>query len=420
MRLTKQEQGMLDGKEGPVVAEALDYLIQLGQAFDAERLVDIVYCHYPAEMGIYAGQVEELVRYAQRGGKVRVPTTSTTLCADLERPGSTGIPPELAELQSRVESAHRGMGVMETYTCTPQQIGFIPPFGSYIAAAESSAIIYYNSVVGARTNRGGMFTRYAGITGKYPLMGYLLDENRKGTHHFKVNIPPERLQTIDAWAALGFHIGGIAGSDVPVIEGIRPTRQEWLVSFGATLATAGSVTLYHIPGVTPEARTVEEAFHGQIPEEHYHVNERDLDAVYDLLTTVKGSTAVDFVDLGCPHSTLEQLREIAELLRGRQIAPGIRFWINTNRMTRKQADYSGYVKAIEDAGALVVADTCPVECHFRQSTCREFGLEVPNVKVMVTDSAKMARYVGDLIGCRTILTTRERCIEAAIAGRWNS
>jgi predicted aconitase len=420
MQLTDSEKAMLAGAEGPVVAEALDYIIQLGEAFDAERLVDIVYCHYPAEMGIYAGQVEELVRYAERGGRVRVPTTSTTLCADLERPLSTGIPPELAELQARVESAHRSMGVIETYTCTPQQIGFIPPFGSFIACTESSAIIYYNSVIGARTNRGGMFTRYAGITGKYPLMGYLLDENRKGTHYFRVNIPPERLLTIDAWAALGFHIGGIVGSEVPVIEGVKPNRQEWLVSLGATLATSGSVTLFHIPGVTPEARTVEEAFHGKVPRDFCEVTARDLEAVYERLTTVKAPVAVDFVDLGCPHSTLEQLRDLAGRLRGKRIASGVRFWINTNRMTRKQAEYSGYVQDIEAAGALVVADTCPVECHFRQSTCREYGLEVPNVKVMVTDSAKMARYVGDLIGCRTVLTTRERCIEAAVSGRWQS
>jgi hypothetical protein len=150
------------------------------------------------------------------------------------------------------------------------------------------------------------------------------------------------------------------------------------------------------------------------------VTERDLEAVYDQLTTIKGSTTIDFVDLGCPHATLEQLRALADQLCGKRIAKGVRFWINTNRMTRKQAEYSGYLKTIEDAGALVVADTCPVECHFRKSTCREYGLEVPNVKVMVTDSAKMARYVGDLVGCRTILTTRARCIEAAIAGRWDA
>lgn len=418
MRLTAHEKAMLNGEEGPVVAEAIDYLIQLGDAFDAERLVDIVYCHYPAEMGIYAGQVEELVGYAKRGGRVRVPSTSTTLCADLERPTITGIPQELARIQIQAEAAHRSMGVMETYTCTPQQLGFIPPFGSYIACTESSAIIYYNSVIGARTNRGGLFTRFAAITGKYPLMGYLLDENRKGTHYFKIRIPPERLQTVDAWAAVGFYIGAIVGSDVPVIEGIRPDRQEWLISLGAALATSGSVTLYHIPGVTPEARTVEEAFHGKVPTKFYEMTEKDLEAVYQKLTTAKHGSAVDFVNLGCPHYNLEQLRLVADMLRGKKIADGMRFWICTNRMTRKQAEYSGYVKDIEASGAVVVADTCPVESHMRQSTCREYGLKIPNVEVMVTDSTKMARYVGDLIGCKTVFTNRDQCIQAALNGRW--
>ncbi len=410
---------MLNGEKGPVVAEAIDYLIQLGEAFDAEKLVDIVYCHYPAEMGIYAGQVEDLVEYAKRGGRVSVPTTSTTLCADIERPQLTGIPDKLADLQAQVENAHRRMGILETYTCTPQQLGFNPPFGSYIALTESSAIIYYNSVIGARTNRGGLFTRYAAITGKYPLMGYLLDENRKGTHYFKVDIPEERMQSTDAWSALGFHVGNIVGSDVPVIEGVRPRRQEWLIALGATLATSGSVTLYHIPGFTPEARTVEEAFHGQVPRDFYAVTEKDLDAVYEKMTNVKLGSKIDFVNLGCPHYNLEQLRIVAEMLRGKKVADGVRFWVCTNRMTRKQAEYSGYVKDIEDAGAVVVADTCPVESHMRQSTCREFGLEVPNVKAMVADSVKMTRYVRDLIGCETVLTHRDRCVKAALTGRWS-
>jgi hypothetical protein len=418
MKLTDQEKALLNGEKGPVIAEAIDYLIQLGEAFDAERLVDIVYCHYPAEMGIYAGSVEDLVEYSKRGGKVAIPTTTTTLCADIERPHVTGIPKALADLQAQVEAAHRRMGIMETYTCTPEQLGFIPPFGSYLACTESSAIIYYNSVIGARTNRGGLFTRYAAITGKYPLMGYLLDENRKGTHYFKVNIPEERLRSNDAWTALGFYIGAIVGSDVPVIEGVKPLRQEWLIALGATLATSGSVTLYHIPGFTPEARTVDEAFHGKAPKDFYTVTEADLDAVYEKMSTVKPGSKIDFVDLGCPHYNLEQLRVVAEALRGKKIAGGVRFWVCTNRMTRKQAEYSGYVKDIEDSGAVVVADTCPVESHMRQSTCREYGLEIPNVKAMVTDSVKMSRYVRDLIGCETVLTHRDKCIEAALRGRW--
>ena len=417
MKLTDREKAMLKGDEGEVVAEAMDHLVQFGEAFDAERLVDIVYCHYPAEMAIYEGNVKDVVEYAGRGGVVRVPTTTTTLCADLERPLSTGIPVELADLQAKVAEAHRRMGILETYTCTPQRIGFVPPFGSYIASAESSAIVYFNSALGARTNRGGLFTRYSAITGKYPLMGYLLDENRAGTHHFKVNIPEERLTTCDAWSALGYHIGGIVGGEVPVIEGVKPERRDWIIGLGAALATSGSVTLYHIPGVTPEARTVEEAFRGTSPERTYEITEKDLDAVYEKMNTIRRGEEIDFVTLGCPHYDMERIKHVAERLRGKRIARGVRFWICTNRVTRRQAEHSDYLKAIEDAGALVVADTCPVESHMRQSTCREYGLEVPNIRAMVTDSVKMTRYVRDLIGCRTALTDVDNCIKAALTGK---
>ena len=418
MKLTAEEQAMLNGDYGAPVANAIDYIIQLGEAFDAEKLVDIVYCHYPAEMGIYKGSVEDAVEFSNTGAKMRVPTTSSTLCADVEKPYITGIPDDLAALQKQIVLAHRKMGIIETFTCTPQHLGFIPPFGSYAALVESSAIIYYNSVLGVRTNRGGLLIRFAGICGKYPLMGYLLDENRKGTHYFKVNIPEERMQTADAWSALGFHIGKIVGSEVPVIDGIKTHNQEFLLSFGATLATSGSVTMYHIVGVTPEARTVEEAFQGKVPKDFYKVTGKDIDKVYEEQCTVKPGDAVDFVNLGCPHYTLPLIKEVAEKLEGKKIAEGVRFWICTNRMTRKQAEVSGYVKTIEDAGAKVVCDTCPVESHMRQSTCREYGLKVPNVEAMVCNSGKMIRYVGDLIGCKVGLTNADNCISSAIAGKF--
>ncbi len=148
MYLTDNERKMLSGDEGPVVAEAMDYLIQFGEAFDATKLVDISFAVYPSEMAIYEGAVEELTQYAQKGGKVRVSTPTTTLACDLEKPCITGCPEELVKIQTRVEAAHRQMGLLETYTCTPQNLGFVPPFGSFAALTESSAIIYYNSVLG--------------------------------------------------------------------------------------------------------------------------------------------------------------------------------------------------------------------------------------------------------------------------------
>lgn len=411
---------MLDGEQGPVVAEALDYVIQFGEAFGAERLTDIAYCHYPAEMAIYEGSVEDLAEYAGRGGRVRVPTTTSTLCCDLERPDSTGCPAALCQLQARAETAHRSMGLLETYTCTPQNLGFIPPFGSRNLLVESSAIIYYNSVLGARTNRGGLLTRFSAICGKYPLMGYLLDENRRGTHLFNCSIPEERLRSTDAWSALGFHVGAIVGSRVPVITGVHTERQEQLIALGAALATSGAVSLFHLVGVTPEARSVSEALQGHIPEYSYKVSAADLDAVYRQLTTIDTGAEVDFVTLGCPHYSLEQLRVVAEKLAGHSVAEGVRCWVCTNRMTRGQARYSGYVDTIEQAGALVVADTCPVESHLRESTCREHGLAVPNARALVTNSAKMARYTGDLIGCRTALGSEDACLAAAVSGRWRA
>lgn len=423
MKLTDSEKKMHSGAQGKLIAEAMDYLIQFGEAFNAERLVDINYCHYPAEMGIYDGDIDDLVSYATRGAKVRVPTTTSTLCADLERPSITGIPKKLADMQARVEPAHRSMGILETYTCTPQLLGFVPPFGSYIASVESSAIIYFNSVLGARTNRGGLFTRFSAVTGKYPLMGYLLPENRFGTHLFKVLIPAKRLQTYDAWCALGFIIGKIVGSEVPVIQfpNLQTPllqRTDWLIGLGAALATSGSVTLFHIPGVTPEARTVKEAFrNGKVPKTVYEIRENDLDDVYHQVNNIPSGAEIDFVTLGCPHYNLAQLKYVADRLAGKKVARNLRFWICTNRMTRKQAEYSGYVRTIEASGAKVVADTCPVESHMRQSTCREYGLAVPNVNNMVTDSVKMVRYVKDLIGCNTVLTDTDKCIASALKGK---
>jgi predicted aconitase len=311
------------------------------------------------------------------------------------------------------------MGVLGTYTCTPQHLGFIPPKGSFIITVESSAIIYYNSVLGARTNRGGIFTRFSAVTGKYPLMGHLLDEHRRGTHLFKLKLTPDDLRTDADYSALGFHVGGLVGSEVPVLDGLPPSTQSNLLALGAALATSGSVTLFHAPGHTAEADTVEQAFAGAKPKETHEVTRKDLDAVYDKLTTSAPGGSVDFVTLGCPHYTLDQLRYVADWFREnrRRVHPDVRLWICTNRMTRQAATWEGVTQQIESAGGLVICDSCPVESHMRISTCKEHGLKTPQCEAMVADSCKMARYVGDLIGCSTALRPRDECLRIAVGGR---
>jgi predicted aconitase len=419
MNLTDQEKRMLDGSRGPVVAKAMDYLVQFGDAFGAERFVDVIYAHYPAEMSIYRGNCEDVIEYAETGARVCIPTTSSTLACDLDQWQRLGCPAAIHDLQARAVEAHRKMGVLGTYTCTPQLLGFIPPKGSYIISVESSAIIYFNSVLGARTNRGGVFTRYSAVTGKYPLMGYLLDENRHGTHLFKIQLAPADLQHDSDWSALGFHVGAIVGSEVPVLEGLPPPTQSNLLALGAALATSGSVTLFHAPPWTAEAGSVEEAFRGAMPKETHTVTREHLLAVYDKLTTIKPGEAIDFVTLGCPHYTLEQLRFMADWFDANEarLRPGVRLWVCTNRMTKQAAAWEGIVARIEAAGGVVVCDSCPVESHMRISTCKEHGLKTPQIEAMVTDSCKMARYVGDLIGCKTALQSREDCLRAAVDGK---
>ncbi len=419
MKLTDSEKRILDGAEGDWKAKALDFVVRFGEAFGAERLVDVSYVHYPAEMSIYRGMVEDLLEYAATGARVAVPTTTSTLACDLDRHASLGCPEPLARLQAAVVPAHRSMGILGTYTCTPQFLGFVPPKGSFIVSVESSAIIYFNSVLGARTNRGGFLTRYSAVTGKYPLMGYLLDENRRGTHLVRVRLSPGRLREDRDYSALGFLVGEAVGSEVPVFDRLGSPSWTSLLALGAALATSGSVTLYHAPPHTAEAPTVEAAFRGAEPREVIEITDRDLDAVAARLTDLSPGDPVDFVTLGCPHYGLEQLRLLSAWFRERKarVAEHVRFWVCTNRAVRRAAEWEGILGPIEDAGAVVVADSCPVESHMRLSTCREYGLPAPNVAAMATDSAKMARYVRDLIGCKTAFLSWLDCLETAVAGR---
>jgi len=424
MNLTDDEKRMLAGEiplagSPAAVARAMDYLVQFGDAFGAERFVDAIYAHYPAEMSIYRGNVEDAVEYAATGARVCIPTTSSTLACDLEQWADYGCPSKIHELQAQVVPAHRQMGVLGTYTCTPQLLGFVPPKGSYIISVESSAIIYFNSVLGARTNRGGLFTRYSAVTGKYPRMGYLLDENRKGTHRFRIQLGPEDLKNDVDYSALGFYVGGIVGSEVPVFDTLGTPTQSNLLALGAALATSGSVTLFHAPGHTAEADSLDAAFQGETPRETHPVGRAELRSVFDQLTTIAPGAAVDFVTLGCPHYSVDHLRFVADWFTERRVKvhPDVRLWVCTNRMTKQAATWEGITRAIEAAGGRVICDTCPVESHMRLSTCKELGLPTPQIQAMVTDSCKMARYVGDLIGCQTALRSREQCLQSAVAGK---
>ena len=414
MQLTDQEMRILDGDEGEIKALAMSYLVKLGNAFDGKEMVDILYAHMSSGSAIREGEIDYLQELADKGARVVVPTSSEVIPLDLRDPKAIGAPESIVTEHRRLLEIQKQMGIASTYTCVPFTQGFVPPKGTYIASMETAAIIYFNSVLGAKTNRCGYFVLYAALTGKYPKIGYLLDENRKGTH--LVSIEADLNGTTD-YGAAGYYVGAIVGSGVPVFDRIYQPRQEELMVLGSALATSGTVAMYHITGVTPEAPTTESAFAGSVPPEKIRVTTKEINEVYEKLNTAKDST-VDFVYLGCPQYTIEQIRTAAELIEGRKVHGNTTFWIGTNRMAFAMAERMGYYDTIKRAGGILVCDTCPMLSFLRRDCLEKQGISGPAFKTMLTDSPKQAKYANNTIGCDIILDKTEICIDAAVTGKW--
>jgi predicted aconitase len=424
MFLTEDEKRMRDGAEGDAVAAAMDLLIRYGFALDAERLCDI-----RNVAGTMTQPSPVKARLVAEGGwdkafavinldsdldltipSMRVPTCQLQHGFGPDSVGIVPYPPENVALQDDAESFYGRHGVNILATCTPYQVGNLPLRGEHCAWMESSAVIYANSVLGARTNCEGIAsTGAASLTGKVPCWGNHLDANRHGTH--LIDVRGQRVESFQDWGMLGYFAGGVAGEDHPVIIGdiARPDLTE-LKHFGAAAATSGGVELYHIPGITPEAPTVEAAFNGaaSVPEAAvYGPAERR--AMYETLNEIGSSDDVDFVLLGCPHASVDQIRRTAELLDGRRLSAGTELWIMAPRSLKVVADRSGYTEVIERAGGRVLADSCPAMSRAAPRGTRVFA----------TDSAKQAHYLPAILGIEAWFGTLEECVDAAVTGRWN-
>lgn len=420
MILADDEKAMLDGAEGPAVAAAMDLLVRYGEALDAEHLCDTrnVAGTSTQPSPVKAKLVGEggwhkafAVINLDTDDDVEIPDMRVPTCQLQQSfgPDSIGIvpyPKEFIELQTDAESFYGRRGVNILATCTPYQVGNLPVRGEHIAWMESSAVIYANSVIGARTNcEGAASTGAASLTGKIPCWGNHLSRNRYGTHHIDVVTPVE--DVLD-WGMLGYFAGGLVQDQRPVVTGsFAPPDLVRLKHFGAAAASSGGVELYHVPGITPEAPTLESAFSGEVPETiHYGPKERG--DVYETLNNQGTSTDVDFVLLGCPHASLDQVRAAAKALDGRRLHDGTQLWIMTPRALKEVADRSGYTEIVERAGGRILADSCPAMSRTAPS----------GTKVFATDSAKQAHYLPAILGIEAWFGTLEECVDAAVTGRW--
>jgi predicted aconitase len=398
LQFSSEEKEMLAGKQGRAMRKAMEILVALGEIYGAERMIPVSSVQIAGVSYDNLGEagLKFLQEMADGGGKCRVLTTLNPAGMDVENWQTLGISVDFANQQLAVLEAFAGMGVVVTCTCTPYLSGNLPHFGEHIAWAESSAVCYANSMIGARSNReGGPSALAAALTGRTPDYGLHLAEKRKPDLLVEVCAD---LEGSHQYGALGMVLGArmqAAGkSCVPYLTGIENISLEEAKSLCASLATYGGAALFHIPGATPEADSF------RPPADKVRITQAELDAAAASITNVHLED-LDFVNLGCPHLSIHEIARIANLLDGKKV--GCEFWITTSRMTKSLADRMGYTRIIEASGAKFAADTCCVVAPIRG-----------RFKSMASDSAKACYYASAKHGFKTLLLPFDEAVEAAL------
>lgn len=424
MKLTDGEQAMLDGREGKAKQKAMDLLVRYGEALGAERFVDTtnvagVPAYFsPVLLDYYKVAPDDAydIIYSRfdldSDEIVEVPRMMTNSCAlqggvDAEGWKTLGKDYELLRMSERSEAASAARGIRILKTCTPYLAGNVPARGEHCAWMESSAVVYCNSVLAARTNTEGReSTSAAMLTGKIPDWGFHREECRVATHHIKVDV---EVSSVMDWGMLGYFVGAVVQERVPVLTGLI-SRHDLIrhKHFGAAAASSGGVEMYHLEGITPEASTLEQALGGRPPQTVCSYGTAERRRIYEELNSRASDPNVDFVMLGCPHAALEQLREITALLHGRRISTHCNLWVFTSRAIKAEADALGYTQIIRAAGGALLTDTCS---SIAQAV-------PPGTKVAALDSAKQTHYLPAITGIQAWFGSTADCINAALSGRW--
>jgi predicted aconitase len=404
VRLNDDQKRMLEGECGEGTRTAMEMILAIANVYEADDLIPIKSAHCAGlslkSHGVSGMKwVEDMV---EKGARVVVPTTMNVIGVDRSR--DLGLPADWVEHQMRIEKGYEAMGCYGTSSCVPYYYSFLPKFGEHIAWAESSAVVFTNSVLGARDNReGGPSAWAAAVTGYTPNYGFHKDENRKGGILFKVTT---KLENMADYGAIGNYVGKMVGEKIPVFDGIvKPTTDD-LVCFGSAMASAGGVAMFHVIGVTPEAPNLATAFGGK-KYDVVEIGDKEKRQGYNSLTCGE-RTDVDYVSLGCPHYSLDQVASIAQKLKGKKLAPGVTMWIHTNMAVKGMAKELGFMYDIEESGAILTQDLCTV------LSCPE----ALGFHTLVTNSPKMAFYAPGNNNFDVWYGDEDQCISAALTGEW--
>jgi cis-L-3-hydroxyproline dehydratase len=408
VELSDLDLAMLAGEYGGAARLAMRIVVKMAAIQQASKLIDITHVHVGGSIYTGPGSLAVIERLVELGAQVRVPTTLNAISVDRVHGMEDGVDPEFSAKADRLATALERMGARPVFSCTPYVFPDGPRLGDDILWAESNAIAYANSVIGARTNRHGDFLDVcAAITGRVPYSGLHVPENRVG--EFLVRVP--KVETPDAsfFTALGYLIGKHAGTDVPVIDGIVGTPStEALKSFCSTVATAGAVGLFHMVGVTPEAPTLAAALGDRRPKRVFDVSREDLREVWAQLSTGVGED-LQLVVMGSPHATLGDFVELAALVDGQRKHPGVDVLITTSRLVEDLARAQGLLGVLEDFGVRISTDRCLCMLNEQMLPAGTEGV--------MTNSGKFAHYGPGLIRRGVYFGSTAACVESAVAGR---
>jgi hypothetical protein len=408
MKLNDEENAILAGKAGPVPQQALQHQIKVGEFFDAEDFVPVTQAHIMAdteslgEAGV--GWLERLAAVSEGQRRVRIPTITDPRGTDFANADLLGQTSTMLDLERRAIAAFEQLGVAMTNTCINYQTIQAPTRGEHAAFGDTGVVIYSNSVCGARSNfEGGPSALAAGLTGRTPRYGFHLPQLRRGTLRIQVDYTPT---TLNGWGALGGVIGRLAGNywAVPVVEGIEGApKSDQLKHFGASMASFGSIALFHLVGLTPEAGRLADVADAGLPV--HRITKADSDALQRSYHT---DDRVDVVVFSAPQLSLYELSDLAGLCDGRRFS--VPLLAVTSPQVKPDCDRMGYTTRIEAAGGNVLSGMC-----FYQSYAREIS-EARGWKRLATNSAKLVNILGGY-GYRPMLASMESCVDAAVSGK---
>lgn len=411
--LTSHEETMLSGRNGPGVQMAMRIVVRMAEVLEVSELLPITQAHIDGCALMSDSSLEFAEKLASSGARVSVPTTLNMIPLDLQNWKKQGVPAEFGHKASRIADAYIKMNCIPTWTCAPYQGFLTPSFGQQIAWGESNAIIYANSVIGARTNRYADFMDIcAAITGRVPKQGLHLKENRRGQVLIRLmGIDPGLFAEDTFYPVLGYLVGKRIQDRIPVIEGLDTfANSDQLKALGAAAASSGGIGLFHIIGLTPEAPTLEDAFQGSEPDEIVEFGMNDLLKAMDELSHDAGEgDALDAVVLGCPHFSYTEFQALTEIIHktGGTLPSGVRLIILTNQLSMALLERGGLKDFITKFGAEIILDTCVFH-----SPIVSAGAEV-----IMTNSGKCAYYAPGELNTRVVFGNLEECIHSAMRGK---